>query len=95
MWDAHQGQVAGERGVVLLEEACRIADRLDRLDQLLKGDVGTWASIAVSRDGTIELRVDAALTEARQQASVLRQILSGLEMRGGDDGDSDGWLDDL
>ena len=38
MWDAHRDQVEGERGLVMLEEACRIADRLDRLDALLRGD---------------------------------------------------------
>jgi hypothetical protein len=34
--------VDGQRGLVLLEEACRIADRLDRLDALLVGDTDVW-----------------------------------------------------
>ena len=96
LWDAHRDQVEGERGLVLLEEACRIADRLDQLDRILKGDVDVWCSLADARDGTIEVRVDGALIEARQQANVLRQLVAALPLRGGDDGNGDeGWLDEL
>lgn len=96
LWDAHREQVEGERGLVMLEEACRIADRLDQLDRILKGEVEAWCYIAEARDGDLEVRVDGALVEARQQANVLRQILSSLPIRGGDDGeDAEGWLDSL
>lgn len=81
--------------MVLLEEAARIADRLDQLDRLLKGDVDVWCSIAEGRDGDLQVRVDAALVEARQQASVLRQILVALPLRGGDEDEAEGWLDQL
>lgn len=94
LWKAHKDQVDGERGLVLLEEACRIADRLDQLDRLLKGDVDAWARIVASRTGEVEVRIDAALIEARQQANVLRQIVAGLPLKEAHDGDDAGaWID--
>lgn len=95
LWDAHHDQVVGERGKVMLEEACRIADRLDQLDRILKGEAEVWCSIAETRGGDLEVRVDGALVEARQQANVLRQILGSLPLGGDDGDDDDGWLDDL
>ena len=94
LWNAHHEEVDGERGVVLLEEACRIADRLDELDRLLRGETELWCSIVEARDGSLEIRMDGALVEARQQANVLRQILTGLPLRGGDDenGDGEEWV---
>lgn len=66
---------------VLLEEACRIADRLDRLDALLSGEGDAWLRLRVNDDGT-EVRVvmDGALSEARQQANVLKQIVAALRL---------------
>lgn len=47
---------------ILLEEACRIADRLDSLDvRIADGD-------------------DAAMTEARQQQNVMKQLLVSLRL---------------
>jgi hypothetical protein len=40
IWDEHHLQVIGEHGLAVLEEACRTADRLDRLHALLTGDAG-------------------------------------------------------
>lgn len=97
MWKAHHEQVDGERGLALLEEACRIADRLDKLDALVRGDAKVWAVLVHDlRTETYELRIDSALIEARQQANVLRQILAALPLRRTTgDGDDDGWLDEL
>lgn len=64
---------------VLAGEACRLADRLDRLDMLLSGDVESWASLThklLTQD--YELKIDGAAAEARQAAAALRQILSQL-----------------
>lgn len=81
---------------VLVVEAGRIVDRLDDLDAVLSGDVDTWLTIAEGRDGDINLRVDSALTEARQQASVLRQLLVEIaRRRKPDTTDDDDPLDDL
>jgi hypothetical protein len=87
--------VAGERGLVLLEEACRVADRLDRLDALLVGDLDVWARLDHRRDGTTEVVVDGALSEARQQALALRQLLASIPVKESGDVDPDSWLDDL
>lgn len=65
---------------VLLEEACRIADRLDRLDALLSGDSGSWVRL-VEDKGDPERQivvVDRALAEARQQAVALKQLIAEL-----------------
>lgn len=66
---------------VMLEEACRTADRLERLDELLRGEVDSWASLILDRDGnTYELRIDGALSESRQQQNILKQLLAALRL---------------
>ena len=97
LWDAYASAADGQRGLVLLEEACRIADRLDRLDALLVGDTDVWFRlIHNTRTEDYEIKVDAALVEARQQASVLRQLIASLPIsKESGDGDPDSWLDDL
>jgi hypothetical protein len=64
---------------LLIGEACRLADRLDKLDELLSGDVDVWARLVhrVRTDDYV-LRIDAAESAARQSASALRQILAQL-----------------
>lgn len=62
---------------VLAEEACRIADRLDRLDGALT-DKGTWLRQEVADGGTIVITVDGVLAEARQQASTLRGLVAEI-----------------
>lgn len=67
--------------LVQLTEACRAKDRLDRLDLILSGDVGTWAEIATDRDGEpISLRIDAALQRANDTANLLKQLLAALRL---------------
>jgi hypothetical protein len=97
LWDAYHLLVDGERGLVLLEEAARIVDRLAKLDELLRGEADVWVRLVHDvRTEDYELKVDGALIEARQQASVLRQLIAALPLKGavGDD-DADAWLDDL
>ncbi|MFI6368914.1 hypothetical protein ACIBG0_40085 [Nocardia sp. NPDC050630] len=81
---------------VLVNEAARVADRLDRLNELIEGDETTWAQLTTARDGDIEVRIDGALVEARQQANTLRQLLAEIRRQGPDSGDN-GYdpLDDL
>lgn len=70
------GPVEGPRAV-LLAEACRIADRLERLDRMLRGDVDTWMSFELDEgSGEMVLRISGALSESRQQVNVLRQVLA-------------------
>lgn len=69
---------------VLIAEACRIADRLERLDEILRGDTGTWASLVHDlRTEDYELKIDGAMSEARQQQNVLKQILVALRLPDG------------
>jgi hypothetical protein len=71
---------AGQR--VTLEEACRCADRLDRLHDLLRGDDDAWLRLKIGEglDGEIAVTVmiDNTLSEARQQQGVLTRLLSEL-----------------
>lgn len=75
---------------VLVREACRIADRLDRLAEAAGGD-GLF-DLVEKRDGVVQVVVDSALSEARQQANALRLILNDIAKRrdvvgGGDEPD--------
>ena len=67
---------------VLLEEACRIADRLDKLDALLRGEVDEWTRVREpSQDGAaLVLIIDSALSESRQQANQLKQLVAALRI---------------
>jgi hypothetical protein len=96
LWKAYCERADGEAGLALLEEVCRTADRLDRLDALLVGDLDSWLSLDIPpgrKDGPIELHIDSALSEARQQAGSLRQLLANLPLKEPDDADADSWLD--
>ncbi|WP_378735503.1 hypothetical protein [Nocardia brasiliensis] len=72
---------------VLIVEAARVADRLDVLNDLLTGDERLWLRLADGRDGTLDIRVDGALAEARQQANTLRQLLAEIRRQGDDTAD--------
>jgi uncharacterized protein YbjT (DUF2867 family) len=68
---------------VTLEEACRAKDRLDKLDQLLRADVDTWAELVVdaNSDGQVfELRVTQALSKANETANLMKQLLAALRL---------------
>ena len=80
MWRelAAEGLTPSER--VLAEEACRLADRCDKLDRILRGDTAEWLKFRL-RDvdsDEIVLTVDRVLAEARQQAIALKLILAEL-----------------
>ena len=97
LYEAYSARVDGPRGLVLLVEAARIADRLDKLDALLTGDADVWCRLVHNtRTEDYELKIDSALTEARQQAAVLRQLIASMPLKEPDDSDGgEAWLDDL
>lgn len=79
LWDELYEPKATVDRVVLIGEACRLTDRLDKLDLLLAGDIETWSILIFrSNQDTYELKIDGASSEARQTATALRQILSQL-----------------
>jgi len=66
---------------VQLEEACRAKDRLDRLDELLRGDVDTWCRLThQTQTDDYELKVDAALSAANTTANLMKQLLAALRL---------------
>jgi hypothetical protein len=66
--------------LVVLEEACRITDRLDKLDAQLRGDETVWLRFRrLNEDGSIvKVVMTAALMESRQQAVALNQLAKDL-----------------
>ena len=65
---------------VLLEEACRSADRLDRLDRMLRGDEDAWIRFhSINEDGSIvQVVINNLLSEARQQQVAMKALLAEL-----------------
>lgn len=62
---------------ILVDEAARIADRLDRLNYALNNK-GTWLRFEAADGGEVVVTVDNVLSEARQQATALRGIVAEL-----------------
>ena len=76
-------------GFVLLGEACRIIDRLDRLSVALNGQGRDWLKLAdeieitATRFGdgkniSVKVAVDGLLSESRQQQLALKTVLAQL-----------------
>ena len=75
-------------GFLLLGEACRIVDRLDRLSAALNGKGRDWLKLAedvemiIGRGDhqkiTVKVQVDGLLSEGRQQQLALKTILAQL-----------------
>ena len=80
LWADMSSLQLGPAHRVLLHEACRTADRLDRLDLML-ANRGDWIEATVLDLGNsqhIRVTVDGMLSEARQQALALRSIVGEL-----------------
>ena len=80
LWAALAESIPGPAHLVLVEEACRIADRLDRLDRALADSTdAAWMRFQVNEGGTeVTVVVDRVLAEARQQAVALKQLVAEL-----------------
>lgn len=65
----------------LCEEAGRLRDRLDRLQQIIAGDEEDWARIVKTSGEVLILRIDGALLEARQLTTVYRQLIGDIKRR--------------
>lgn len=62
---------------LLIIEACRHADRLERFDALLSGERAEWMRLKVGSD-VVEIQVDKVLQEARQCATGFRHLLADI-----------------
>ena len=71
-----------------LEEVCRTADRLEALDRLLTGDASDWLEVIESKghEGQLEVVMDKALSEARQQQNILKQLIAAMRLPDEDTG---------
>lgn len=76
--EAHELDAVQE---VTLLEACRSKDRLDKLDEVLRGDEETWMRlIKDDRSEYHELKIDSALASANTTANLLKQLLAALRL---------------
>ena len=75
----------GADGTALCLEAARMKQRLDQLDAILAGESEIF-ECAQLESGELVMRVDAALQEARQLATVFRQVIEAIYRRWPDDG---------
>jgi hypothetical protein len=67
--------------IVQLTEACRMKDRCDKLDAVLRGDASTWAEISTDlRGDPVSLRIDSALAKANETANSMKQLLAALRL---------------
>lgn len=67
--------------VVNLTEACRAKDRLDKLDEILRGDADAWMYLVHNvRTEDYELKIDQALSSANSTANLLKQLLAALRL---------------
>lgn len=67
--------------MVQLTEACRAKDRLDKLDELLRGDVDTWCALTHSaQTQDYDLKFDPAATLANATADHLKRLLAALRL---------------
>ena len=69
--------------VVQLTEACRMKDRCDKLDEVLRGDADTWMRLTVDikSDGDVyELRITNALSKANETANSMKQLIAALRL---------------
>jgi hypothetical protein len=67
---------------VTLEEACRAKDRLDKLNEILRGEADVWCHLVedANEPATYTLKVSAALTQSNATANLMKQLLAALRL---------------
>ncbi|SKF61369.1 Uncharacterised protein [Mycobacteroides abscessus subsp. abscessus] len=66
--------------LVQLTEVCRMKDRLDKLDALLRGDIDAWALLMEREGQPTELVVNSALDKANTTANQMKQLLAAMRL---------------
>jgi hypothetical protein len=88
LWEEWSAAGFGPGHLMMLEEACRTADTLERLHGLLAADQADWLELvlneAESDDEATEFRVvvNGLLVEIRQQQANFRQQVAELRLSG-------------
>lgn len=62
----------------MVEELCRMVDRLDRFDAIVNGRDRAWLQLDFGDLGEVEVTVDKVLGEARQQQATFKALLAEL-----------------
>ena len=71
----------GPADLVLLDEVCRLLDRMDLFDELLTGGREAWCTIDWPfEDAPAVVVVSSVLSEARAHTAELRQVLKALDL---------------
>lgn len=78
LWSDMDGENLEPPQRLLLEEICRIADRLDRLDAQIDGRESWLTLVQDDQSNEVIVTVDNLLAEARQHATALRGLVSEL-----------------
>lgn len=72
--------------LLLLEEACRLVDRSDRFDALIRGDINEWVCLEWPfEDQPARLVISSVVSEARQTVAELRQVVVRLNLPAGEE----------
>ena len=67
----------------LLTEACRIADQLETLHNITRGQAEAWAFVKMPRQGgTIKVEIDNVVSTQRQLQLALKNITATLTVAG-------------
>ncbi|HEY9354597.1 MAG TPA: hypothetical protein VIP28_15150 [Nocardioides sp.] len=77
LWDALADEGLGPAHRLLLDETCRMADRLDRLNGSLENK-NTWLRFEAADGGSVVVVVDGVLAEYRQQVATLRSLVAEI-----------------
>lgn len=89
LWDEWADKMPNPGATAVLREACRLADRAERMHRILEHDRAAWAvlklddllSEALDADVPevhVNLNVSSIVTEARQTAAALNTLVNGL-----------------
>jgi hypothetical protein len=85
LWDQMTaGVTLGPAELVLVAEACRLADRLERFDSFLAGESDRWVQFREDLEDSgddvriVKVVIDRSVSEARQYAIALKQLVGEL-----------------
>lgn len=79
LWVEMLGTHRSPAEAALIAELCRLKDRSDTFDALLRGDRVAWGRVKLAEDGSpADLIVDKLLGEARMTAVAMRGVVSEL-----------------